>query len=112
MIARGGLDVTNYIETEFNNLWTFNPGSYAANEGASAENGTFDQYAVRSSQLDGNVFFNADYRIGTDWSIHGVLGLNANQRASQSLAGSLDGLSIDGWASFLRSTSAGEMRSI
>ncbi len=106
LIARGGLDVTNYVETEFNNLWTFNPGSYADTEGASVENGTFDQYAVRTSQLDGNVFFNADYRIGTDWSIHGVLGLNANQRASQSLSGSLDGLSIDGWASFLNTSGA------
>ena len=106
LIARGGLDVTNYIEKEFNNLWTFNPGSYAESEGASTENGTFEQYAVRSSQLDGNVFLNADYRIGEDWSIHGVAGVNANQRASQSLGGTLDGLAVDGWASFLNTSGA------
>ena len=106
LIARGGLDVTNYIEKEFNNLWTFNPGSYADSEGASVEPGTFEQYAVRSSQLDGNVFLNADYRIGEDWSIHGVAGVNANQRASQSLSGTLSGLAVDGWASFLNTSGA------
>jgi len=105
-IARGGMDVTNYIEKDFNNLWTFNPGSYAENEGASAENGTFQQYAVRSSQLDGNAFLNADYRIGTDWSIHGVAGVNINQRSSSSLSGSLDGLAVSGWASFLNTSGA------
>ena len=105
-IARGGMDVTNYIEKDFNNLWTFNPGSYAANEGASAENGTFQQYAVRSSQLDGNAFLNADYRIGTDWSIHGVAGVNINQRSSSSLSGSLDGLAVSGWSSFLNTSGA------
>ena len=106
LIARGGLDVTNYIEKEFNNVWSFNPGSYADDEGASVENGTYDQYAVRTSQMDGNVFLNADYRIGEDWSIHGVAGVNANQRASQSLSGSLKGLSVDGWASFLNTSGA------
>ena len=105
-IARGGMDVTNYIEKDFNNLWTFNPGSYAANEGASAENGKFEQYAVRSSQLDGNAFLNADYRIGTDWSIHGVAGVNINQRSSSSLSGTLDGLAVSGWSSFLNTSGA------
>ena len=106
LIARGGIDVTNYIEKEFNNIWGPNPGSYNADEMANPELGTFNQYAVRSSQLDGNVFFNADYRIGQDWSIHGVLGLNSNQRAAQSLSGKLEGLSVDGWASFLNTSGA------
>ena len=106
LIARGGLDATNYIEKEFNNIWSPNPGSYNADEMANPELGTFKQYAVRTSQLDGNVFFNADYRIGQDWSIHGVLGVNANQRASQSLSGTLKGLAVDGWASFLNTSGA------
>ena len=106
LIARGGMDITNFIEKDFNNIWKFNPGSYAAGEGASAENGTFYEVAQRSSQLDGNVFLNADYRIGNDFSIHGVAGVNVNQRSATAISGNLDGLAVDGWASFSNTSGA------
>ena len=105
-IARGGADVTNYVERDFNNLWTFNPGSYTENEGGSFENGTFYQVAARTAQLDGNFLLNADYKFGKDFSIHGVAGLNVNQRSSEALSGTLDGLAVSGWASFSNTSGA------
>ena len=106
LIARGGMDITNYTQRDFNNLWTFNPGSYAADEGASVENGNYNVSTVRSAQFDGNLFLNADYRFGEDWSLHAVAGVNANQRSSSGLGGSLDGLAVSGWASFLNTSGA------
>ena len=106
LIARGGMDITNFIEEDFNNIWKFNSGSYAENEGASVENGTLYQVAQRSSQLDGNLLLNADYRIGEDFSIHGVAGVNVNQRSASAIAGNLDGITVSNWASFLNSAGA------
>jgi len=106
LIARGGMDITNYTERDFNNLWTFTPGSYAANEGASVENGNYVISSARSAQVDGNIFLNADYRFGQDWSLHAVAGVNANQRSAAGLGGSLDGLAVSGWASFLNTSGA------
>lgn len=105
-IARGGADVTNYTEKDFNNIWTFNPGSYAAGEGASVENGTFLASSVRTAQLDGNFLLNADYKIGNDFSLHGVTGLNLNQRSASSVGGSLNGIAVSGWASFSNTSGA------
>lgn len=99
-IARGGADVTNFIQKEFDNIWTFSPGSYAANEGASAENGKYQETARRDSQIDANFLLNADYRIGQDFSIHGVAGVNVNQRNTAYTRGILEGIAVSGWASF------------
>ena len=99
-IARGGADITNFTEKDFNNVWKFNPGSYAANEGASEENGTVKETRQRNSQLDGNFLLNADYKIGKDFSIHGVAGFNMNQRSASVLSGNLDGIAVSGWSSF------------
>lgn len=105
-IARGGLDVTNYREKDFNNLWTFSAGSYAESEGASVENGNYYEVAARASQIDANFLLNADYRIGSDISVHGVAGLNVNERSSEASSGTLDGLAISGWASFSNTSGA------
>ncbi|MCQ2148034.1 MAG: SusC/RagA family TonB-linked outer membrane protein, partial [Bacteroidales bacterium] len=100
LIARGGLDINNYVEKTYNNIYTFDDGSYASDEGASPENGSYSETAGRSQQWDFNTFLNADYRIATDWSIHGVAGLNVNERASRYTAGSLSGLAVSQYPSF------------
>lgn len=105
-IARGGFDVTNYIEKDFNNPLSFTPGSYAYIEGATEENGSFTQYAVRSAQKDANFLLNADYRFGDNWSLHGVAGWNINERSSQSLTGTLSGLAVSDWVSFSNTSGA------
>ena len=92
-IARGGLDVTNYNQKTYNDIWTFNPGSY-------------DENSRRSSQIDANFLLNADYSIGTDWSIHGVAGLNVNQRSASVISGTLSGVAIEDWASFMNTSGA------
>ena len=99
-IARGGADVTNFIQKEFDNIWTFSPGSYAENEGASVENGKYDEYVRRNAQIDANFLLNADYRLGQDFSIHGVAGVNVNQRTTAYTEGKLEGIAVSGWASF------------
>ncbi|MBR3096377.1 MAG: SusC/RagA family TonB-linked outer membrane protein, partial [Bacteroidales bacterium] len=105
-IARGGADITNFIQKEFDNIWTFSPGSYAENEGASAENGKYEEYVRRNSQIDANFLLNADYRLGQDFSIHGVAGVNVNQRNSAYTVGTLEGIAVSGWASFENTSGA------
>ena len=105
-IARGGMDITNYLEKDFNNIYTFSPGSYADDEGASEENGTYSEIRQRTAQIDANFLLNADYRIKDVWTIHGVAGLNVNQRSSSYTYGYLSGLAVSGWASFSNSSGA------
>ena len=105
-IARGGMDTTNYLEKDFNNIYTLAPGSYAATEGASEEIGKYTERRQRSSQVDANILLNADYRIKDVWTIHGVAGLNVNQRSSSYTKGSLTGLAVSGWSSFDNSSGA------
>lgn len=105
-ITRGGLDVTNYIQKKYTDLWTFNPGSYSAVEGATPENGSYAETSYRTSQVDANFLLNADYTFGKDWSIHGVAGLNVNQRTDSGLTGNLSGVAIEEWASFMNTSGA------
>ena len=105
-IARGGADVTNFIQKEFDNIWTFSPGSYAESEGASVENGKYEEYVRRNSQIDANFLLNADYRLGQDFSIHGVAGVNVNQRNTAYTLGTLEGIAVSGWASFENTSGA------
>ena len=105
-ITRGGLDVTNYIQKKYTDLWTFNPGSYSAVEGATPENGSYAETSYRTSQVDANFLLNADYTFGKDWSLHGVAGLNVNQRTGSKLAGILSGVAIEEWASFMNTSGA------
>lgn len=105
-IARGGFDVTNYQQKYYNDLWTFNPGSYAQVNGATAENGQYIEQSRRNSQIDANFLLNADYRIAEDWSIHGIAGVNVNERSASVLSGTLSGLALNQWASFLNTSGA------
>lgn len=105
-IARGGLDVTNYSQKTYNDLLTFTPGSYSDDEGGSPENGSYEEVSGRTSQIDANFLLNADYTIAKDWSIHGVVGYNINQRASSAMSGTLSGVAVEGWASFLNTSGA------
>lgn len=99
-IARGGMDITNYRESYYNDVWTFSPGSWTADMGGSAEPGSFNETSGVSKQFDANFMFNADYKLGQDFSLHGVAGLNVNERNSYALGGSLSGLAVAEWASF------------
>lgn len=99
-IARGGMDISNNLQKTYNDLWKFNPGSYSDSEGASQEIGTYAEVARRQAQFDGNFLLNADYTIANDWSIHGVAGLNLNQRSSRYTSGSVQGLAFSNYPSF------------
>lgn len=99
-IARGGLDITNYRQTYFNDLWNFAPGSWTDINGGSPENGSYSQSSGVSKQYDANFLLNADYKLGKDFSIHGVAGFNMNERNASAVGGSLSGISVKEWASF------------
>lgn len=105
-ISRAGLDVTNYVQKDFNDLYTFNPGSYTESEGGSPEIGSYREESFRTHQIDANFLLNADYRIKEDWSIHGILGYNINQRGNSYQEGVLTGITVPGWASFENSSGA------
>ncbi len=105
-LTRGGLDVTNYIQKTYTDIWTFNPGSYSADNGATPENGSYSETSYRTSQVDANFLLNADYTFGKDWSLHGVAGLNVNQRTGSGLYGNLSGVAIEEWASFMNTSGA------
>jgi hypothetical protein len=64
------------------------------------ENGKYEEYVRRNSQIDANFLLNADYRLGQDFSIHGVAGVNVNQRNTAYTLGTLEGIAVSGWASF------------
>lgn len=99
LIGRGGLDVINSVQKSYNDIWRFSDSSYAADEGASAEIGSYNQSAYKSTQIDANVFLNADYKLPANISVHGVAGLNVNQRSAESLAGTASNLAISGYPS-------------
>lgn len=91
LIGRLGGDFDNSTEKYYNDLWTFLPGSYTAVEGGSTEQGSYQEIARRSNQIDANILLNADYRFGRDWSLHAAAGWNLNQRTASYVAGSLTG---------------------
>ncbi|MGM9753511.1 MAG: SusC/RagA family TonB-linked outer membrane protein, partial [Candidatus Cryptobacteroides sp.] len=99
-IARVGADITNTEQSTYNDLWSFNPGSYADDEGASAELGYYDEVSYRIHQLDANFLLNADYRFRDVWTVTGVAGLNLNERGSEGHSGYISGLAVAGWPSF------------
>ena len=99
-IGRFGADFSNSLQKTYNDIWKFDPGSYAEAGGASEEQGSYEEYAYRSNQMDANVLLNADYRIKEDWTINGVLGWNLNQRKYSYNRGSLTGLAVEQWPSF------------
>ena len=100
LIGRLGGDFDNSTEKYYNDLWTFDPGSYTAVEGGSTEQGSYQEIARRSNQIDANILLNADYRFGRDWSLHAAAGWNLNQRTASYVAGSLTGLAVEEWPSF------------
>ena len=81
-IGRFGGDFSSSVQKTYNDIWKFNPGSYASDEGAAEELGSYSEYSYRSSQIDANVLLNADYRIKEKWTINAVAGWNINQRAA------------------------------
>ncbi|MCQ2073732.1 MAG: SusC/RagA family TonB-linked outer membrane protein [Bacteroidaceae bacterium] len=105
-ITRGGLDVTNYRESYYNDLWTFSPGSWTEDMGGSPENGSFDEVSGVSKQYDVNFLLNADYKLGKDFSLHGGAGFNMYERNGYALSGTLSGLAVGNWASFSNTSGA------
>lgn len=99
-IGRLGADFSNSIQKTYNDLWAPDPGSFLSDGGASAEQGYYEEFSYRSSQIDANVLLNADYRIKDDWTINAVVGWNLNQRASSYTDGYLTGLAVSEWPSF------------
>lgn len=105
-IARGGMDISNYRNSYFNDIWSFSANSYTASEGGSAEIGSIDQSAGVSRQYDVNAMLNADYKLGSEMSLHAVAGFNANERSGYSIGGSLQGLAVESWANFSNTNAA------
>ena len=99
-VARGGLDVSNTTARMYNDLWEFTSVSYAADEGASVEIGSYSESATRNTQVDANFFLNADYQLPADFSVHAVAGVNLNDRRSEGLSGYTQGLAIENYPSF------------
>lgn len=99
-IGRFGGDFSSSVQKTYNDIWKFNPDSYASDEGAAEEQGSYSEYSYRSSQIDANVLLNADYRIKEKWTINAVAGWNINQRAAEAMSGYLTGLAKENWPSF------------
>ena len=105
-IARGGMDISNYRTSYYNDIWNPSATSYTIKEGGSAEIGSFDQSAGVSRQYDLNAMLNADYKLGSEMSLHAVAGFNANERSGYALGGSVQGLAVEGWANFSNTNAA------
>lgn len=105
-ITRGGMDISNYRESYYNDIWNFSAGSYTDSEGGSTEIGSFDQTAGVSRQYDFNALLNADYKFAADFSVHAVAGFNANERSGYAIGGAVQGLAVENWANFSNTNAA------
>ena len=104
LIARGGLDVLNTSSKSYNDLWQFSTVSYNADEGASVELGDYSESSSRNTQIDANIFLNADYQLPFDFSVHATGGVNINTRRASGISGYVQGLAIPEYASFDNTT--------
>lgn len=104
LIGRGGIDVMNSTASTYNDLWQFSTISYNGDEGASVEIGDYSESSSRNTQIDANIFLNADYQLPFDISFHGAAGVNINSRSASSLGGYVQGLAIAEYPSFDNTT--------
>lgn len=96
-VGRLGGDFTNSRQFRSNEKTSFIPGSWSDMGGKKQQPGTYTERRDYLGQIDATAFLNADYRIGEDIAINGMLGWNMNQQENSYLKSYLYGLEQPGW---------------
>lgn len=98
-IGRLGGDFSNSRQRKWNERVDYTVGSWSYIGGKNPEPGTYQERAEYNGQIDATAFLQADYKVGDDISLNGILGWNLNQRNYSSLDSYLYGLQLPGWFS-------------
>ena len=98
-VGRFGGDFSNSRQRKWNQKATYAPGSWSDLGGKNPEAGTYTERTEYYGQIDATAYLNADYKIGEDISLGGVVGWNLNQRNMSYLNSYLYGLQQEGWFS-------------
>lgn len=98
-VGRLGGDFSNSRQRKWNQKATYSPGSWSEMGGKSPEAGTYRERTEYFGQIDATAFVDANYKVGEDIALSGVLGWNLNQRNMSYLDSYLYGLQQEGWFS-------------
>ncbi|MEN6618604.1 MAG: SusC/RagA family TonB-linked outer membrane protein [Rikenellaceae bacterium] len=98
-IARIGGDFTNARQKRWNEKFDYSSDAWSVVGGKSALPGTYREFYNKDEQLDATFLLNADYSIGSDIRLGGIVGYNFNQRTTSNLDSYLYGLNNPGWFS-------------
>jgi len=103
--GRLGADITNYRRENFNAKYSFSPGSYNGDGGASPGLGYYYNFRNNSEMIESMAFLSADYS-WKDFTFNGVLGWNLTQTTNGYLTATVSGLDIPGWYDVQNTTSS------
>ncbi|MEG1545316.1 MAG: SusC/RagA family TonB-linked outer membrane protein, partial [Tannerellaceae bacterium] len=98
-VGRIGGDFTNSRQNRWNQKINFASGSWSEMGGKKEEPGTYTEQMDYIGQIDATAFLNANYKIGEDISLGGMIGWNMNQQTSSYMRSYLFGLEQPGWYS-------------
>lgn len=98
-VGRVGGDFMNARQRKWNERVDYTVGSWSYIGAKNPEPGTYEERAEYNGQIDATAFLQADYKIGENIAMSGVLGWNLNQRNFSSLNSYLFGLQLPGWFS-------------
>ena len=70
---------------------------FVIDDGKKQQPGTYTERRDKVEQIDATAFLNADYKIGEDIALNGMIGWNLNQQTSSYLKSYLYGLEQPGW---------------
>lgn len=96
-VGRIGGDFTNSRQKKWNQKATYTPGSWSEIGGKNEEAGTYTERREYSGQIDATAYLNANYKIGEDISVGGLVGWNLNTRNFSYIDSYLYGLQQEGW---------------
>lgn len=98
-VGRIGGDFSNSRQHKWNERVDYTVGSWSYVGAKNPEPGTYEERAEYNGQIDVTTFLQADYKVGQDIALNGVLGWNLNQRNYSDLDSYLYGLQLPGWFS-------------
>lgn len=98
-IGRIGGDFSNARIKEWAAIEKFSADSWSAVGEKQETVGKYRENAEKNQQLDLNFLLDANYKVGTNWQLKGVAGLNFNQIDNSFVDSYVTGLNVDKWYS-------------
>lgn len=98
-VGRFGGDFANSRQRKWNEKVDYTVDSWSYIGAKNPEPGTYQERTEYNGQIDATAFLQADYKIGNDIALNGIVGWNLNQRNLSNLDSYLYGLQLPGWFS-------------